>query len=112
MKDIKYFKYKNTYEYNTFLKDYGYKIDDVVGFSFNDKEQYHNNILKTYNIYFKDGEYEYFKVVYFNNLNEYHQSRLGFNGNKLLNWCEDANVVWYKVKDIYGMRDEYVITTK
>ena len=112
MKNIKYFNYKNTYEYSIFLKAYGYTIKDVIGFSCDNKKQYHGNILKTYNVYFKDGEYEYFKVVYFKSLNEYHQSRLGFNGNRLLEWYQSASVVKYKVKDIYGMNDRYVITTK
>ena len=109
MKNIKYFKYKNTYEYSKFLKEYGYSIDDAKGFSYIDQKQYHGNILKVYYIYFNDGEYELFRVLYFKSLNEYHQTRLGFNGNKLLDWCESANVIKYKVKDIYGMNDRYVI---
>ena len=112
MKNIKYFKYKNTYEYNCFLKDYGYKLSDVKGFSVSSIKQYHNNILKTYKVYFNDGEEIPFKVVYFNSLNEYHQSALGFSGNKLLEWYQNANIVWYKLKDIYGLHDKYVITTK
>ena len=112
MKNIKSFKYKNTYEYKKYLKEYGYTIDDVVGFSLVDKQQYGGNILKQYVIYFSDHDNVYFKVVYFKSLNEYHQSALGFNGNTLLNWYQDANVVWYKVKDIYGLDDKYVITTK
>ena len=110
MKNIKYFKYINTKQFSVFLKEYGYTLDDVKGFSFSDKKQYHNNILKTYNIYFKDGEYEYFKVVYFKSFNEYHQCGLGFNGEKLLEWYQDANIIKYKVKDIYGIKDEYVLT--
>ena len=109
MKSIKYFKYKNTKQFNVFLSQYEYTINDVVGFSFSDKQQYHGNILKTYVIYFSDHDHEYFEVVYFKSFNEYHQSRLGFNGNKLLDWCEDANVVKYKVKDVWGLNDRYVI---
>ena len=109
MKSIKYFKYKNTYEFEKFLKECGYKIEDVEGFSVLGQKHYHGNILKAYSIWFKDCSEEYFKVVCFKGLNEYHQSRLGFNGNKLLKWCEIANIVKYKVKDIYGTNDRYVI---
>ena len=112
MKNIKYFKYKDTYEYSVFLKECGYKLDDVKGFSYIGKKHYHGNIFKAYSIWFKDYHEEYFSVAYFKSLNEYHQCRLGFNGNKLLKWCEYANVIKYKVKDIYGMNDRYVITTK
>ena len=112
MKNIKYFKYWYTYEFEKFLKEYGYTLNDVKGFSVGYKKQYRGNILKIYNVRFNDCEYEYFKVVYFKSLNEYHQAALGFNGNKLLNWYEDANIIKYKVKDIYGINDKYVITTK
>lgn len=110
MKSIKNFKYKNTHEYDVFLKNYDYTLDDVIGFSVSFKKCYHGNILTTYNIYFKDGEYEYFKTVCFKNFNEYRQSKLGFNGNKLLEWCDDSNIIKYKVKDIYGAHDRYVTT--
>ena len=92
MKNIKYFKYVNKEKFNIFLNAYGYKLDDVVGFSLAEKRQCRGNILKIYNIHFNDGEYEYFKVVTFRSFNEYYQSKLGFNGNKLLDWYEDANV--------------------
>ena len=98
MKNIKYFKYKDTDNFIGFISSYDYKLDDVIGFSFDDKKQYHGNVLKWYKIYFKDGEYEYFKVAVFESFNEYRQSALGFNGNKLLEWFEDANVRNYKVK--------------
>ena len=111
MKNIKYFQYKNTYEFKKFLDAYEYRLWDVVGFSYAGKEQYRGNILKEYCIHFKDGEYEYFKIVYFKSFNERNQSRLGFNGDKLLSWYEDANVRKYKVKDVWGMKDEYVIET-
>ena len=111
MKNIKYFKYKNTYNFEKFVKEYGYKLNDVVGFSFSDKQQCHGNILKTYIIYFSDHDHVFFNVVYFKSFNEYHQCRLGFNGNKLLEWYNDANVRKYKVKDIYScMGNRYVIT--
>ena len=84
MKSIKCFKYKNTYEFEKFLSAYEYRIEDVKGFSFAGQRQYHGNILKLYNVRFNDGEYEYFKVVYFRSLNECEQSRLGFNGKTLL----------------------------
>ena len=109
MKSIKYFQYKNTYEYEKFLNVYGYKLSDVKGFSYAGKKQYRGNILKEYCIHFKDGKYEYFKIVYFSSFNESSQSRLGFNGDKLLEWYENANVRLYKVKDIWGMNDKYVI---
>ena len=97
MKNIKYFKYKNKNKFNVFLKEYGYTIGDVKGFSVEHIERYHGNVLKIYSIYFNDDEYEYFKVVYFKSLNEYHRSRLGFNGNKLLKWYEYANIRMYKM---------------
>ena len=84
MKSIKSFKYFNKRCFSYFLKSYCYTADDVKGFSFVGKKQYHGNILKTYNVYFKDGEYEYFKVVCFKSFNEYRQAALGFKGNKLL----------------------------
>ena len=84
MKSIKYFKYLDTKQFNAFLNAYGYKLDDVKGFSFDGKKQYHCNVLKIYCIHFIDGEREYFKVVYFKSFNEYRQSCLGFNGGKLL----------------------------
>ena len=110
MNKIKYFKYKNTYAFNVFLQDCGYKLNDVKGFRFSGKKQYRGNIFKSYLVYFKDGVIACFNIVYFKNLNEYHQSRLGFNGNKLLGWCEYSNIVFYKVKDIWGSNDKYVIS--
>ena len=112
MKNIKYFKYKNTYEYSVFLKEYGYKLDDVKGFSVSVIHRFNGNVYKSYIIYFKDDNLACFKVVYFKSLNELHKSNLGLNGNTLLEWYQDANIVWYKVKDIYGLNDRYVITTK
>ena len=84
MKSIKYFKYINKEKFEKFLNAYDHKLEDVKGFVFVEKQQYRGNILKVYSIHFKDGEYEYFKVVYFRSFNEYHQSRLGFNGERLL----------------------------
>ena len=85
MKSIKCFKYINENNFNIFLDGYGYTIDDIKGFSLAQKRQYRGNILKIYNIRFNDGEYEYFNVVIFESFNEYRQSSLGFNGEKLLN---------------------------
>ena len=96
MKSIKSFKYINENNFNVFLNNYGYKLDDVKGFSLAEKRQCRGNILKIYNIRFNDGEYEYFKVAVFESFNEYKQSSLGFNGNKLLDWWENANIRMYK----------------
>ena len=111
MKNIKYFKYKSTYSFEKFLNNYGYKLADVKGYKFGWKNQYHGNVLKTYVIYLKDDECVYFKVVYFKNLNECHQSSLGFNGSKLLDWYQNANVRCYRVYDVWFKKyDRYVIT--
>ena len=99
MKNIKYFRYFNTKYFNMFLEACDYKLEDVIGFSFYGQKQYNNNISKWYNIYFKDGEEVYFKEVIFKDFNEYHQSRLGFRGDKLLGWFDDANVRLYKEKN-------------
>ena len=96
MKSIKCFKYINENNFNIFLNEYGYTLDDVVGFSLYDKQQYRNNILKTYVIYFSDHDHAFFKVAIFESFNEYRQSALGFNGNKLLEWWENANIRMYK----------------
>ena len=98
MKNIKYFKYKDTCEFMGFVGSYGYKLGDVVGFSFDEQKQYCGNVLKWYKIYFNDDEYEYFKVVIFKSFNELHQCRLGFRGNKLFDWWEDASIREYKTK--------------
>ena len=101
MKNIKSFKYWYSYEFERFLSAYGYKIEDVKGFSVSSIKRYHGNILKTYIIYFNDDEYEYFKVVYFKSFNECNQSRLGFKGDKMLRWYEDANIRKYKLNNEY-----------
>ena len=99
MKSIKLFKYKDTCEFMGFVGAYDYKLNDVVGFSYAGKKQYHGNILKEYFIHFKDGEKEYFRIAIFKNFNEYHQSRLGFKGDKLLDWYENADFRKYKKSD-------------
>ena len=86
MKDIKYFKYFNKKYFNYFLNEYNLKLKDVKGFKFIEKKQYNGNILKLYFICLNDGEELYFRVVIFKNFNEYKQSALGFNGNRLLSW--------------------------
>ena len=83
MKSIKLFKYKDMRAFEEFLSAYEYKLEDVEGFSLVEKKQYFGNVLKEYSVHFKDGEYEYFRVVLFKDFNEYHQSRLGFKGSKL-----------------------------
>ena len=83
-KSIKYFKYKNTYEFEKLLREHGYRLEEVDGFSVVGKKQYRGNILKVYSVWFNDYSEDYFKVVYFKSLNECNRSRLGFNGNKLL----------------------------
>ena len=98
MKSIKCFKYFSKKCFSYFLEEYCYRLDDVKGFSYAGKKQYRYNVLKLYRITFKDGEYEYFRVAIFSSFNEYHQARLGFSGNKLEYWFQDANVREYKVK--------------
>ena len=84
MKNIKYFKYKETSKFQKLLDSYGYKLEDVKGFSLDDTEYCHCNILKSYLIHFNDDEEVCFKVAYFKDFNEYRQSRLGFRNDKLL----------------------------
>ena len=84
MKSIKLFKYRNTRKFEEFLSSYGYKLENVIGFSFVERKQYSKNVLIEYCIHFNDGEREYFRVVCFKNFNEYQQARLGFKGEKLL----------------------------
>lgn len=98
MKSINLFKFRETKKFEEFLSSYDYKLEDVKGFSLSERKQYSNNVLTEYCIYFKDGEHEYFRVVCFQSFNEYHQARLGFRGNKLFDWFEDANIREYKTK--------------
>ena len=96
MKSIKLFKYKNTSAFENLLSSYEYKLEDVKGFKFIEKKQYCGNVLKLYFICLNDGEEICFTVVVFKSFNEYHQSRLGFRGDKLLGWFEDAGIRKYK----------------
>ena len=98
MKDIKYFKYKDTNAFQKFLTAYGYNLKDVKGFSYVGQKQYHGNILKIYFVHFNDDEYEYFKAVYFKNFNEYNQARLNFSYEKLSCWYGTSWVIKYKTK--------------
>ena len=109
MKNIKYFIYKKTYGFEKLLKENGYKLDGVKGFNLCVKKHYCGNIIKIYAIHFNDGKMKAFSAVYFKNLDEYDKSALGLNGNKLLWWCQGANIVEYKVKCIYGKSYKYVI---
>ena len=108
MKSIKCFKHWKSHQFESFLNDYGYGIADVKGFSVSSIKRYGGNVLKTYKVYVYDGESVYFSVVTFESFNEYRQSALGFNGNKMSYWYERAIIAKYKVKDVYGTR--YIIT--
>ena len=99
MKNIKYFKYKNTSAFEYLLSSYDYKFEDVKGFKFIEQKQYQGNILKLYFICLKDGEEVCFTVADFKDVHEYYQSKLGFNGDKLLSWFEDAAVRRYRKSD-------------
>ena len=97
MKNIKLFKFWYSYEFDRCLKDYGYTIEDVKGYSVSSVKRYHGNILKTYFICLNDGEEVYFSIVYFKSFNECNQSRLGLSGNKLLLWYQISSIKHYKL---------------
>ena len=101
MKNIKSFKYKNTYSFERFLKGCGYNMDDVSGYNVGWKEQHHGNLLRVYIIYFNNGEYKLFRVLYFKSLNEYEQISSGSKINKTLMWYDSANIAKYKYNDRY-----------
>ena len=96
MKSIKSFRYKNKNAFKKFLCGYGYDLSDVAGYSLGWKEQFKGNVLKVYMIFFNNGEYKLFRIVYFKDFNEYHQCRLGFINNKLLSWYDSADIRKYK----------------
>lgn len=96
MKDIKYFKYKNTYSFERFLRDNGYSFDDINGYSTGWKEQYDGNVLRVYVIYFNIGKYKFFKVLYLKDFNEYKQISSSAKINKTLMWYDNANIAKYK----------------
>ena len=84
MKNIKCFKYINTYSFERFLRDNGYTLDDISGYSIGWKEQYNGNVLKVYIIYFNFGKYKLFRVLFLKDFNEYEQISSGLKINKLL----------------------------
>ena len=101
MKRIKYFMYINTYNFQKCLNEYGYNLSDAVGFNLSYKWCYRGNLLKQYIIYLSDNNHIYFLTADFKSFNEYQQSRLGFSGERLLRWCETANVRRYRIDDKY-----------
>ena len=109
MKSIKYFEYKNTYEFERFLSKRRCWLKDIKGFKFGWKKQYRGNFLKTYIICLKNDRILYFSIASFKSFFERNRAYLGVSGFKLFKWYEIADVVMYKVKDEYGMKDEYVI---
>ena len=96
MKNIKFFKYKSTTKFTNFLNDYRRKPEDVVGFSLDDQKHCCGNTFKEYCVYFSDGAHGFFRVVIFKSFHEYHQARLGFKGNKLFDWFEEADIREHK----------------
>ena len=101
MKNIKFFKYWDSFEFERCLKDYGYTIDDVKGFSVSSVKRYKGNILKTYIVYIYDGESVYFSVAFFKSFNDYNKAWLGFSGKRLLKWYKTAIIKLYKLNDEY-----------
>ena len=101
MKNIKSFKYKNTYSFERFLRGYGYTFSDVSGYSTGWKEQYNGNTLRVYIIYFNFGKYKRFSVLYLKDFNEYEQVSSCSKINKVLSWYDTANIVKYKHNDRY-----------
>ena len=68
MKDIKRFKYIDTNSFERFIREYGYRISDINGYSVGWTEQYQNNLLRVYIVYFNNGEYKLFRVLYLKDL--------------------------------------------
>lgn len=101
MKNIKNFKYWYSLEFEKLLKDYGYTIDDVKGYSFSSITCYDGNILRTYRVYFYDGDHIYFSVAYFKSFDEY---------NKAWQGCDSILLAWYKISMIklYKLSNEYI----
>ena len=100
MKNIKYFKYWYSFEFERFLSAYGYTIDDVKGYNVSSIMRYNGNIFKTYKVYAYDGKIIYFSVAYFKSFNEYNKAWLGFN-DKLLQWYNKAAIKEYKLNGEY-----------
>ena len=101
MKSIKSFKYWYSYEFEKCLKDYGYTIDDVKGFSVVSIKHHKGNILKTYIVDVYDGESVYFSVAYFKSFDEYNKAWLGSGGERLLKWYQTSIIKFYKLNDEY-----------
>ena len=99
MNNIKSFKYWYSYEFERFLKNHGYTIDDVKGYNVSSVMRYRGNVLKTYVVYVYDGENVYFSVAYFKSFDEYNKAWLGFNGDKLLQWYKKAAIKQYKLNN-------------
>ena len=100
MKNIKSFKYWYSFEFDRFLKEYGYTIDDVKGYNVSSVMRYCGNILKTYVIYIYDGESVYFSIAYFKSFDEYNKAWLGFK-DKLLQIYKKAAIKLYKLNSEY-----------
>lgn len=100
MKNIKCFKYWYSFEFEIFLKDYGYKLDDVKGYNVSSVMCYRGNIFKTYVIYVYDGKSIYFSIAYFKSFDEYNKAWLGFE-DKLLQIYKKAAIKQYKLNGEY-----------
>lgn len=103
MKNIKLFKFWYTHDFEKCLKDYGYTLDDVKGFNVSSIKRYNGNIFKTYKVYVYEGESVYFSVAFFKSFNEHNQARLGYKGQKLLEWYQKAIIKFYKLNNEYIM---------
>lgn len=103
MKNIKLFKYWYNYDFEMFLKDYGYTLEDVKGFSLFERKRYNGNIWKIYKVYVYGGESVYFSVAFFKSFNEHNQARLGLKGQKLLEWYQKSIIKFYKLNNEYIM---------
>ena len=103
LKNIKLFTFWYSFEFEKCLKDCGYILEDVKGFRVSSVERFRGNILKEYCIHFKDGKSVYFRVAYFKSFYEHNQSRLGWKGDKLKEWYENALIKFFKLKNEYIM---------
>lgn len=101
MKNIKHFKYKNTNSFGRFLREYGFNLTDVNGYSIGWNEKYDGNVLKVYIIYFNDGKYGRFSILFLKNIDEYKQISAGIKINKTISWFDAANIAKYKYNDKY-----------
>ena len=97
MKNVKYFKYKDTYNFNLFLKEHNYVIDDVKGFHLSVKRQCRSVMLKVYSFHFKNGGFGCFSVVTFKDYNHLLKTSLGLNGSNTLYWYQKADIKEYQI---------------